>query len=461
MIRRIPRGAVALVLLGALCTTALAKEVPTAEPAVKLEVKGRLEVQDGHRVLTVWGTPHERGFAHGYLLAPSILKGIRHDLEKVMRPLLPKFDTMVVKAVAPAFAFAPHEEKELEGILAGIRKRLPPEEVKIAALKRDVTVNDLKALNTFGDWYPLACSSVAVWGDRSPDGTALVGRNFDFPGFELILAHQIIVVRAKDGERHGSVSISYPGCVGATTGMSTQGLFVSIHDVPVKPPMLTAFRKNVPRLVAVRRLFEQVSGDKPLETAQELVRTWPSLYGNNLMVAGGDAKGDAARAGVLETDFREEVEDGVTLRLCEPGGCCVACTNHHRKREKTKTPPKIQFKKWRYPRLLEQAEPKEEAPDALDVPKMFELISTVSFPRGGKPQGRVTTLIDVATRKGFGTLHQAVGETGKRILHLKMGSHRQERHRARCEDVRRDEARGGRRRLGVARIDPLLRASPH
>ena len=149
MIARAFRFAGTLLVLGALCTTAVAKETPTAEPAAKPVVKGRLEVKDGHRVLTVWGTPYERGFAHGYLLAPSILDGIRHDLEKVMRPLLPKFDTMVVKAVAPAFAFAPHEEKELEGVLAGIQKRLPPEEVRI---ELSVPQPEIVALGVLWAW---------------------------------------------------------------------------------------------------------------------------------------------------------------------------------------------------------------------------------------------------------------------------------------------------------------------
>ena len=35
----------------------------------KAEVKGTLATIDGLPVLRVWGTPEERGYAHGYLLA--------------------------------------------------------------------------------------------------------------------------------------------------------------------------------------------------------------------------------------------------------------------------------------------------------------------------------------------------------------------------------------------------------
>ena len=389
---------------------------PPADTIDAPALTGRLTVDGAHRVLTLWGTPYERGFAHGYLLAEHVLAGLRYDLEQVMKPLLPKYEGMVVKAVAPAFAFAPHEEEELRGLFDGLRKRLPEADRALASLKRPVTLNDLKALNTFGDWYPLACSSCAVWGDRTEDGSTLVGRNFDFPGFELLLEHQIIVVRAAEKGRHGSVSVAYPGCIGATTGMSTQGLFVSIHDVPVRPPMLKALQANVPRLLTVRRLFEQVDGDRPVETAHKLVAGWQTLYGNNLMVA-GDAKGDAVRAGVLETDHREDLDEGATLRPARPDEVCLACTNHHRARKEVHVPNPL-FKRWRYPRLLQEAGRTDA--ETFTVRSMFELMEHTAFPRNGKPQIRVKNLLEVATRKGFGTLHQAVGETGARRLHLKM-----------------------------------------
>ncbi|MCH8970332.1 MAG: hypothetical protein IIA66_14595, partial [Planctomycetes bacterium] len=41
-----------------------------AEPP---QVTGKLETVDGLRVLTVWGSDYERGFAHGYLLANEII----------------------------------------------------------------------------------------------------------------------------------------------------------------------------------------------------------------------------------------------------------------------------------------------------------------------------------------------------------------------------------------------------
>ena len=188
------------------------------------------------------------------------------------------------------------------GILAGMKARLPAEELKIPALGRPLSLVDLKALNTFGDWYGLGCSSLAVWGNLTKDGQPLVGRNFDFPAFDLVLAHQYIVVRAPEEGRRGQVGVSYPGCIGTLTGMNDSGVFVAIHDVRIKPALEKAMRQNVPRLLAVRRLLEQTGGADACKQAYDLVRKWPTLYGNNLMVVAPAGKAGGPCAAVCGCD---------------------------------------------------------------------------------------------------------------------------------------------------------------
>ena len=52
------------------CTALLCAQAPTTAP--KPEVHGRLDVHDGLRILHTWGTPQERGFAHGSLLGKDV-----------------------------------------------------------------------------------------------------------------------------------------------------------------------------------------------------------------------------------------------------------------------------------------------------------------------------------------------------------------------------------------------------
>ncbi|MCH7814679.1 MAG: hypothetical protein IID40_11740, partial [Planctomycetes bacterium] len=42
-------------------------------PAAPPEITGSLETVQGVRVLKLWGTPQQRGFAHGYLLGADLL----------------------------------------------------------------------------------------------------------------------------------------------------------------------------------------------------------------------------------------------------------------------------------------------------------------------------------------------------------------------------------------------------
>lgn len=399
------------------------EDTPSKEAPQEPKLTGRFEESNGRRVLSLWGTPHQRGFAHGYLMAERILAGITHDFEKVMRPFLPLYQSVVKNLVVPRFAFTEREQEELEGLFEGIRARLPEEKLFLPALGRKVELVDIKALNTFGDWYGLGCSSLAVWGELSADGRPLVGRNFDFPAFDLVLAHQCVVVRAADGGLRGQVGVTYPGCIGVLTGMNADGVFVSIHDVRVKPSLDKAMRPNVPRLLATRRLLEQLSGEHTCRRAQEILAQWPTLYGNNLMVVAPEVTEGEPTAAVYEYDGRRDLDGGLTMRLgdakaeAEAGAVWLCCTNHHRVRAEPANydDPRP---RWRY-EVLSSIAGKNKPPKGMTPEVMFSWMSLASFPREGAPQKRAETLRGKA--RHHGTLHQAVGEPAARRLHVRLG----------------------------------------
>ncbi len=426
------RQALFVVLLLALVSLPAVAEETAAPPAkakveARVDVKGRLEVVGGQRVLTLWGTPRERGFAQGYLLAEQIVEGVERDFERIMNKRFKQlYSTLLTKLVIPRFQFAERELAEMEGLFAGVKAKLPAERLTIDTLGRAFTLVDLKALNTFGDWYGLGCSSLALWGDLTKDGKTLVGRNFDFPAFDLVLKHQYVVVRAPDGKRPGQVGVSYPGCIGTLTGMNVHGVFVAIHDVRIKPTMDKALRPNVPRLLAVRRLLEQTHGADACTQARDLVRSWPTLYGNNLMVIAPQRKDGVPCAAVLEYDCRKDMDDGCTMRLTDTTtelgkdaapAVCLACTNHHRCREE----PKGYFElhpRWRY-KTLHSVNGTDKPEKALDVAGLFTWMGKAAFPRGDKVQETATAMYGEA--RNHGTLHQAVAEPEVGRLHVKLG----------------------------------------
>ncbi len=371
-----------------------------ADPAPPANLDGTLTVRDGIPVLRLWGEPRERGFAHGWLLARAIVSGADKSLSMFLRGREALYASMMLPLAKNAFRFSDDEMAEIEGILAGIEARLPDEADRtIDALGRPPELADLLLMNVFGDVYALGCSSVAVWGERTADGTPLVARNFDFPALDIVVAHQHVrIVAPREGAK-GYVGISYPGGIGMLTALNEDGVFAAIHDVHVMPSIMDIAQKNVPRLVALRRLMEQLSAGGAVEKAMALCRGWNTLYGNNLMVATPEA-GQGAPAGVLEYDTREKKDHGVDVREAQDGQPFVICTNHFRLRGEGTC--------WRYDDLAKSEGKDDETKVTVDT--LFSWMGRVSFP---EPDEKI-----VPGR--LGTLHQVVAETGAKRLHVRV-----------------------------------------
>ena len=384
-------------------------------------VNGRLRVREGQPLLELWGTPHDQGYAHGFLLADKIKECADEDFAGPFKSMVPMYNTAVRNVVVPQFKFTEDELAELKGLYEGIRDRLGDDALFMKSLGHKIDLRDLKAVNTFGDWYGLGCSTVAVWGKHTKDGKTLIGRNFDFPAFALVQKHQMLVARYGEDDKLKSLAVTHPGSIGALTGMNLKGRFVSIHDVKVKPKLPQAMRPNAPRLMVIRRLLETELGKKPVERAHELCVGWPTLYGNNIMVVAGTHDNEGAVAGTVEYDGRLEHDQGATLRVADPEreefSDCLACTNDHLVRaDKVMNGPTAC---WRYPILIGGLA-SDESPTALDAPSLFKRMERVSFPWNDKPLARATILKGVKATPGFGTLHQVVAEPEQARMSVKL-----------------------------------------
>jgi hypothetical protein len=369
-------------------------------------ITGRFYTKDGVKVLELWGTPRERGFAHGYLLAGEIVSGAESGFQFVEKFNPGTVKHKVLPLAGSGFSFSEAETEELAGILEGMKARLPAEKLVVPALGRALTLVDLKALNTFGDWYALGCSSAAVWGGKTEDGTAAVVRNFDFMGLPIVQKHQMLVVLAPgpdEQECRGFIGITHPGSVGAITALSEEGVFAAIHDVMVRPQPKDFMQGNVPRLLAIRRIVREIPAKGAVEVAAQRCKVWNTLFGNNFMVA-TPLPGDGLPAGVIEYDTREETDGGAVLRgpaTTEQGTAreFVVCSNHHRLRARGQCD--------RYQDLETGA---REAAEARTVPMLFALAARSAVPRDGSP----------VLEGGFGTQHEVVALTGKKLLYVRV-----------------------------------------
>jgi len=320
-------------------------------PAPEVEPEGMCEFGvfrrvGGVGVLTLWGKPYERGHAHGELLAEAVL-----DLVDVLcgSNLLLSDTDDYEKKILPLqerFALDPEDEAELRGILDGVKKRLG-EKAVLKRIGRPLTLADLKAYNTAGDWYRQACASFAAWGSVAKGAHVWVGRNFDFMPAKAFFSHQMIVVHRPREGRKGWASVSAPGLIGCITGFNEEGVFVSVHDafLPIRP----LEKGYYPRLLVLRRLMEVCEARDLEAQVLPVLEARLQMFDNAVMVASPVSDGTVS-ALVFEYTGDRTKDKGVTVR--RPGDNekglsreMITCTNHFRKRVE----PSFNMLHYRYP----------------------------------------------------------------------------------------------------------------
>lgn len=287
---------------------------PTYRVVAEVE-HGRVEDHRGLRVLRLWGTPAERGAAHAELLADEILELARKELSarfaerpkllnkaRLLLPSLVKYPKNVGAEIKALFA-------GLEGHAGGLA---------LAEFGRDLDLLDLQLINAMDILAVMGCSGMTLWGDQVEGGGVLTGRNFDWrlTGDYMVDSALLIVQHPADGKAFAAVS--WPGYVGAVTGVNEDGVATFLHvgnsergDLPVPGRMPTA--------VAAREILRDSEVSDAFEAAHEFLRETSAPAGYlTRVVLPRIGKGQPAR--VFEADRTR-----VTWRA-EASHCVV--TNH-------------------------------------------------------------------------------------------------------------------------------------
>lgn len=83
----------------------------------------------------------------------------------------------------------------------------------------------------------VGCSSFAAWGDKSEDGSLILGRNFDFYAGDDF-AKDKVVAFIKPDQGNPFMMVTWAGMIGAVSGMNNQGLTVTINAGKSKIPLI-------------------------------------------------------------------------------------------------------------------------------------------------------------------------------------------------------------------------------
>ncbi|MEZ6194105.1 MAG: hypothetical protein R3F20_00010 [Planctomycetota bacterium] len=358
--------ALALILAA---TILQAQDAPVAAPAWQAvpPVGGKLEEKDGTKILYLWGSPEERGFAEGYLLGEIIFKSV--DEFALSRKVLPNpalWDAVVRPLVAKSFVFDDEFKRWSGALHAGISRRLEGK-IAVAKLGRDLQADDLVVCSCIPDLAGFLCSSFSAWGELTPKDAFIVGRNLDYFGTPTMTENSLVKVNAAAPGRAAWVGVGWPGIAGCLTGVSERGVWLALHDVA--PRKEQSDLSYTSRVLALEEIIETVdpAGD-PEKAALAVLRARRFSMGGNGMLAW--CAGLERGAVVLEFDGERSKSEGANAREPVKGVPFICCSNHHRLRSEDG------HDCWRYARLAKGGEKTDRG--RLDLAAGWDLIRSSS-----------------------------------------------------------------------------------
>ena len=310
-------------------------DVLNADQAYKVEEKYAESSRGtigGLEALVLVGTYEEMGRAHGVLAGRKILDLLNTILIPYVNGQKPgAWDSYLIPQ-SKQFKFPEAYERELQGIFYGIKEKFPDsKERQLTDLSREISIDDLRALNCFIDIYLAfgGCSSFSAWGSLTSDGEVISGRNLDeryFPGYKPLF--MVIARRPTVLQRMATIDVTGPGLIGASTSINEDGVLVMGHDE--KGLKAQTLDKWIPRSVVLREVIETLNSTSDIKSIKGAFEHRSVKVGNNAHLTRSREDSSDHPAIVIEWDSNP-FDNGATIRLPEHDDIdnFIVCTNHY------------------------------------------------------------------------------------------------------------------------------------
>jgi len=197
-------------------------------------VNGSIEFKENQRILNLWGTHYEMGYAHGSLLGDEIMELVEdYGLQVMIDPTL--YNTVVLPLVQYAYTVDSRFDEEIDGMLDGMIDG--GTDIFVDVLGRDLTWLDLFAMNLCADLGQLSCSATFGWGTATAADPTLAGgsalvRDLDWsldPSGFLNTQALIIAFDSSLPDEKPFLSLSWPGLITVLTAYNEDGVAAMIN----------------------------------------------------------------------------------------------------------------------------------------------------------------------------------------------------------------------------------------
>lgn len=287
-----------------------AQEPMPVHAPTAVQVHGTIEQIGPFRALRTWGTPHEIGFAHGYLLAAEIAAVYEADFVSTSGSNLKAADAARTM-IRAALTIPDDAMEEIEGMFEGIVAANHGKPPQLEQLDRPMTLNDLVIYNSRDALRAFGCSGFTVWGEQAGDAGVITSRNFDFPvPGKIGIDNQMLMVR-HGNDQHAVATVTFPGYIGAFTALNEHGVCAFMHDgtggVQRRP-----VRRYTPVPLALTEFLAKASPEDAQEKAEETLEDVSPYTFSYMVRIVGPRVGDAPPVRVFRIDPSKQVTENVT-----------------------------------------------------------------------------------------------------------------------------------------------------
>ena len=156
----------------------------------------------------------------------------------------------------------------------------------------------------------VGCTSFSAWSSYTADSQLILGRNFDFYAGDDFARNKVVSFFRPDSG-YKFMTVSWPGFIGAVSGMNEHGLALTINASAGNPPLST----RTPIALLTREILQYA---RNINEAVAIARKRQTFVSESILLASADD----GRSIIIE-------KSPDTLGIYTPPGARLSCSNHY------------------------------------------------------------------------------------------------------------------------------------